>query len=71
MNQDGTPVKADIKDTGRYNNDPIFRAAADAAHRADHESALPALAVVAGKIQLPGAPSLSTSIPATTDDVAL
>ena len=32
MNQDGTPVKADLKDTGRYNNDPTFRAAADAAH---------------------------------------
>lgn len=34
MNQDGTPVKAELKDTGRYNNDPAFRAAADAAHRA-------------------------------------
>jgi hypothetical protein len=34
MNQDGTPVKADLKDTGRYNNDPAYRAAADAAHRA-------------------------------------
>src|SRR6267154_247569 len=34
MNQDGTPVKADIKETGRYNNDPTYRAAADAAHRA-------------------------------------
>ncbi len=34
MNQDGTPVKADLRDTGRYNRDPIFRAAADAAHRA-------------------------------------
>jgi hypothetical protein len=34
MNQDGTPVKAELKDTGRYNNDPFFRAAADAAHRA-------------------------------------
>ena len=34
MNQDGTPVKAEIKDTGRYSNDPIYRAAADAAHRA-------------------------------------
>jgi len=22
MNQDGTPVKAELKDTGRYNNDP-------------------------------------------------
>ena len=34
MNQNGTPVKADFKDTGRYNNDPAYRAAADAAHRA-------------------------------------
>src|SRR5216683_1645513 len=34
MNQDGTPVTAEIKDTGRYGNDPTFRAAADAAHRA-------------------------------------
>ena len=34
MNQDGTPVKAELKDTGRYYNDPTFRAAADAAHRA-------------------------------------
>ncbi len=34
MNQDGTPVKAEIEDTGRYGNDPTFRAAADAAHRA-------------------------------------
>ncbi|MDP2331158.1 MAG: hypothetical protein Q8M19_10755 [Reyranella sp.] len=34
MNQDGTPVKADLKEPGRYNNDPIYRAAADAAHRA-------------------------------------
>ncbi len=34
MNQDGTPVKADLRDTGRYNSDPAFRAAADAAHRA-------------------------------------
>jgi hypothetical protein len=34
MNQDGTPVDAEIKDTGRYNRDPIFRAAADAARRA-------------------------------------
>ena len=34
MNQDGTPVKAELKDTGRYNNDPTYRAAADAAHRA-------------------------------------
>jgi hypothetical protein len=34
MNQDGTPVKAEFKDTGRYNNDPTYRASADAAHRA-------------------------------------
>jgi hypothetical protein len=34
MNQDGTPVKAEVRDTGRYNNDAAFRAAADAAHRA-------------------------------------
>lgn len=34
MNQDGTPVKAELKDTGRYNSDPAYRAAADAAHRA-------------------------------------
>ncbi|MDP2374663.1 hypothetical protein [Reyranella sp.] len=34
MNQDGTPVKADLKEPGRYNNDPTYRAAADAAHRA-------------------------------------
>jgi len=34
MNQDGTPVKADIQDAGRYHNDPVFRAAADAAYRA-------------------------------------
>ncbi len=34
MNQDGTPVEAEIKDTGRYGSDPMFRAAADAARRA-------------------------------------
>ena len=34
MNRDGTPVKAELKDTGRYNSDPNYRAAADAAHRA-------------------------------------
>ena len=34
MNQDGTPAKAAVQDTGRYHNDPVFRAAADAAHRA-------------------------------------
>ena len=34
MRQDGTPTIAEIKDTGRYNNDPAFRAVADAAWRA-------------------------------------
>ena len=34
MGQDGTPVKAEQQNMGRYNNDPIYRAAADAAHRA-------------------------------------
>jgi hypothetical protein len=34
MNQNGTPVKVDLKDTGRYNNDPAYRAAADSAQRA-------------------------------------
>jgi hypothetical protein len=34
MKQDGTPTKAEIKDTGRYNNDPLYRALADAAWRA-------------------------------------
>jgi hypothetical protein len=34
MNQDGTPTKVDLKDTGRYHNDPTFRAAADSAMRA-------------------------------------
>ncbi|WIM13465.1 hypothetical protein [Enhydrobacter sp.] len=34
MNQDGTPVNAEVRDTGRYNSDPVFRAAADAAWRA-------------------------------------
>jgi hypothetical protein len=34
MNQDGTPVKAELKEPGRYNSDPVYRAAADAAHRA-------------------------------------
>jgi hypothetical protein len=34
MNQDGTPVEAEIKDSGRYNRDPLFAAAADAARRA-------------------------------------
>jgi len=34
MNQDGTPVRAEVKDTGRYNRDSTFRAATDAAWRA-------------------------------------
>lgn len=34
MNQDGTPVDAEIKDSGRYGRDPLFAAAADAARRA-------------------------------------
>jgi hypothetical protein len=34
MNQNGTPVSAEIKDRGRYNSDPLFRAAADSAYRA-------------------------------------
>jgi hypothetical protein len=34
MNQNGTPVKAEVRDGSRYNSDPIYRAAADAAHRA-------------------------------------
>ncbi|CAN5734760.1 hypothetical protein BH10PSE6_BH10PSE6_46800 [soil metagenome] len=34
MNQNGTPVEADFKDSGRYNNDPVYRSAADAARRA-------------------------------------
>lgn len=34
MNQDGTPTHVEIKDSGRYNRDPTFRAATDAAYRA-------------------------------------
>jgi hypothetical protein len=34
MNQNGTPIKAELRDSGRYNSDPVFRAAADAARRA-------------------------------------
>ena len=34
MSRDGTPVKAEVRDTRRYSSDPVFRAAADAAHRA-------------------------------------
>ncbi len=34
MSQNGTPVKAELRDPGRYNSDPVYRAAADAAHRA-------------------------------------
>jgi hypothetical protein len=34
MNRDGTPVRAQIKDTARYNADPTYRMAADSAYRA-------------------------------------
>jgi outer membrane biosynthesis protein TonB len=34
MNQDGTPVKAEVQDSGRYNRDQVYRSAADAAYRA-------------------------------------
>jgi hypothetical protein len=34
MNQNGTPVEAEFKDSGRYNNDPVYRSAADSARRA-------------------------------------
>ena len=34
MNRDGTPIKASLVDNGRYNSDPNYRAAADAAHKA-------------------------------------
>lgn len=34
MNQNGTPIKAELRDPGRYNSDPVYRAAADAARRA-------------------------------------
>jgi hypothetical protein len=34
MNSDGTPISAELKETSRYNSDPVYRAAADAAHRA-------------------------------------
>ncbi|MEI7874262.1 MAG: hypothetical protein WCK95_19170, partial [Alphaproteobacteria bacterium] len=34
MSQNGTPVKAEVREPGRYNSDPVYRAAADAAHRA-------------------------------------
>jgi hypothetical protein len=34
MNQNGTPIDAEFKDAGRYNNDPIYRSAADSARRA-------------------------------------
>jgi hypothetical protein len=34
MHQDGTPVKAEFKEPGRFNNDPTYRAAAEAARRA-------------------------------------
>ncbi len=34
MRQNGTPVKAELRDPGRYDSDPVYRAAADAVHRA-------------------------------------
>lgn len=34
MNQNGTPIEAQFRDSGRYNNDPAYRSAADAARRA-------------------------------------
>jgi hypothetical protein len=34
LSRDGTPVRAEVRDAGRYSSDPNFRAAADAAHRA-------------------------------------
>ena len=34
MNSDGTPIKADLVDRGRYNSDPVFRSVADAGMRA-------------------------------------
>jgi hypothetical protein len=34
MNQNGTPVEAEFKDSGRYHNDPVYRSAADSARRA-------------------------------------
>lgn len=34
MSQNGTPVKAELREPSRYNSDPVYRAAADAAHRA-------------------------------------
>ena len=34
MSQNGTPVKAEVREPGRYSSDPVYRAAADAAHRA-------------------------------------
>lgn len=34
MNQNGTPVQASVRDTGRYHSDAVYRAAADAAWRA-------------------------------------
>lgn len=34
MNQDGTPAKAEVKERGRYNSDPLYRDAANAAWRA-------------------------------------
>jgi hypothetical protein len=34
MNRDGTPVRAQIEDTARYNADPTYRVAVDSAYRA-------------------------------------
>jgi outer membrane biosynthesis protein TonB len=34
MNPNGTPISAELRDPGRYNSDPVYRAAADAARRA-------------------------------------
>lgn len=34
MNEDGTPIKAEVEGTSRYNTDPVFRAAANTAWRA-------------------------------------
>lgn len=34
MNQDGTPAKAEVVESARYNSDPVYHAAADSAWRA-------------------------------------
>ena len=51
MNQDGTPVKAELKDPGRYNSDPDLSRRRRRGAPRHHESALPALAVVARQVQ--------------------